>query len=375
MKNEFILIEDTTLREGEQTPGVSFNFSQKRKILEQLSLANVPYAEVGIAAMGNNSIQEIKDLVKDPFLPKLIGWNRGRKEDLDKSFDSGLTRVHIGLPSSEIHIKNTFKKDENWVIETAVELVEYSKKSGAEFISVSAEDMGRADINFLKKYSSYLEKAGASRMRLSDTIGCLNPEKTKAIVQNIKEVVPNLDLQMHMHNDLGLSLANCMAGVDAGARQVHATINGLGDRAGITSLHQIVVGLEMLTKYKTGIRIDRLYTLSQLLENFTKLDLAHNEPIVGRDVFSHESGIHVDGLLKEKSSFEVFDPVLLNREHKFVIGKHTGSSAVIHALEKLGVVISREEAKELLPDIRKYAAEKKFSILNDEELLAIVNKK
>lgn len=364
-----ILIEDSTLREGEQTPGVAFSEFQKRRILEGLAEANVKYAEVGIPVMGSIEFNAIKKLAEEPGLPKLIGWNRGVKEDLNRTFEAGLDALHIGLPSSDIHIKDKFNKDYHWVIETAVELIEYAKSQGATFISVSAEDMGRANIEFLKSYAKALEQAGASRMRLSDTVGCLTPNKVFEIVKTLRSEVKQLDFQLHMHNDFNLALANVLAGLEAGAGQVHVTINGLGDRAGIAALHQVVVALEVLAGYSTGIDLKKVYQLSKLVEEFTGLPIAHNEPIVGDLVFTHESGIHVDGMLKVKNSFEAFPPELVGREHQFVIGKHTGSRAIQHALESQKISVNREEAQKLIPFIREFSTITRSNV--QPEILAL----
>ncbi|MED4590507.1 LeuA family protein [Priestia flexa] len=367
-----ILIEDSTLREGEQTPGVAFSEYQKRNILEHLSKANIKYAEVGIPVMGSVEFKAIKSLSKQPGLPTLIGWNRGIKEDLDKTFEAGLTSLHIGLPSSDVHIKEKFKKDYNWVIETAIELVEYAKQQGAEFISVSAEDMGRANIDFLKQYAKALDQAGASRMRLSDTVGCLTPNKVSSIVKTLKEEVKGLNFQVHMHNDFNLALANVLAGVEAGAKQVHVTVNGLGDRAGITALHQVASAFEALSDYKTDINLKEIFKLSKIVEEYTGLPLSHNEPIVGDMVFTHESGIHVDGMLKVKHSFESFEPELVGREHSFIIGKHTGSSAIQHVLLEQGLDVSRDVAKNLIPLVREYCTLTKTSM--SPEILLVTAK-
>jgi homocitrate synthase NifV len=365
-----ILIEDSTLREGEQTPGVAFSEVQKRTILEKLAEANVEYAEVGIPIMGSTEFKTIKALSEQPNLPKLIGWNRGVKSDLDRTFEAGLDSLHIGLPSSDIHIKNKFKKDYEWVIDTAISLVEYAKSQGAKFISVSAEDMGRANIEFLKKYAKALEQAGATRMRLSDTVGCLTPARTNYIVSTLKQEVTNLKFQLHMHNDLGLALANVLAGLDAGAEQVQVTINGLGDRAGIVSLHQAATAIKLFTEYSTSVKLSDVYNLSKIVEGFTGLGISHNEPVVGELVFSHESGIHVDGILKSKDSFESYPPELVGRSHSFVIGKHTGSHAIQYVLAEQGYEITREDAQRLLPFIREYSTMLSSSI--EPEVLALL---
>ncbi len=352
MSKKCVLIEDSTLREGEQSPGVAFTEAQKRSIVQALAQAGVKHIEVGTPAMRSVEFMTIKALAQDLSDLTLIGWNRGVRADLDKTFESGLTALHIGLPSSDLHIKEKFGRDKNWVLDTAADLVTYAKSQGAKFISVSAEDIGRADLEFLKKYARTIQSAGASRMRLSDTIGCLTPHRVAEIVTTLKQTV-DIDLQLHMHNDLNLSLANVLSGVEAGATQVHVTINGLGERAGIAALHQVAVALHLLLDVETGIDLRQLVSLSELVAVYTKHPIAFNEPIIGKNVFTHESGIHVDGILKVKESFEPFPPELVDRQHQFVLGKHSGSHALEHILKEAGVKIDREQARTLIPLIRR----------------------
>ena len=214
--------------------------------------------------------------------------------------------------------------------------------------------MGRADPTFLGRYACAVAAAGASRLRLSDTVGCLAPERVTSIVKGIRRD-SDIPLQLHMHNDFGLAIANVLAGIQAGAEQVHTTINGLGERAGITSFHAAAVAIEVLLGMHTGIRLNKIPDLSALVASFTKFTIAHNEPIVGSNVFTHESGIHVNGMLHLAASFQPFDPVLVGRSHEFVLGKHTGSQAICHILSTGGVEVTRVEAKEMLPNFRDLA--------------------
>ncbi len=351
-----ILIEDTSLREGEQMARVVFTEKQKRQILDGLQEANVPYAEVGIPVMGAAELRDLLSIIKDYDEPVLIGWNRGMMNDLEHSARAGFRGVHIGIPTSQTHLQGQLKKDENWVIDTAGELVEFCIKEGMEVISVSAIDMSRSEISFLQKYAQALEQAGATRLRLSDTVGIFNPEKTREVVREIRKV-SNITLQMHMHNDYGLSLANMLAGVVEGAEQVQVTVNGLGERNGITALHQAAVALELMYGFDTGINLKALKPLAEVVAGFTNFPIANNEPIIGRGAFSHESGIHVDGMLKSQESFQAFDPKLVGREHEFVLGKHSGSSSLRWFLSQEGIEVSREEANELLPFVREFATE------------------
>lgn len=349
-----ILIEDTTLREGEQMARVVFTEDQKRRILDGLYEARVPYAEVGIPVMGAAELRDLLNLIRDYREPMLIGWNRGMRSDLEHSARAGFRGVHIGIPTSEAHLKGQLKKDTNWVLDVACELVEFCRQEGMEIISVSAIDMSRSKIDFLQEYARTLERAGATRLRLSDTIGIFTPEKTREVVRAIRSV-SNITLQMHMHNDYGLSLANMLAGVDEGAEQVQVTVNGLGERNGITALHQAAVALELLYNCETGINLKALLPLAREVANATHFPIANNEPIIGRGAFSHESGIHVDGMLKSRDSFQPFDPEIVGREHEFVLGKHSGSSALQWFLHQQGIEVTRDEAAELLPFVREFA--------------------
>jgi isopropylmalate/homocitrate/citramalate synthase len=362
-----ILIEDTCLREGEQMARVVLTEKQKRAILDGLQCCNVPYAEVGIPVMGSAELRDLLNLIRDYKDPMLIGWNRGMVSDLEHSARAGFRGVHIGIPTSQAHLQGQLKKDENWVIDTAGKLVEFSKNEGMEIISVSAIDMSRSKIEFLQKYAQALESAGATRLRLSDTVGVFNPEKTREVVLKIREV-SSIPLQMHMHNDYGLSLANMLAGVNAGAEQVQVTVNGLGERNGITALHQAVVALELMYGYDTGVNLKELLPLSELVAAFTNFPIANNEPVIGRGAFSHESGIHVDGMLKSQESFQPFDPTLVGRHHEFVLGKHSGSSSLQWFLRQEGIDVTREEAADLLPFVREFATENNGSF--DPKFLA-----
>ena len=356
-----ILVEDTTLREGEQMARVVFTEKQKREILEGLKEANVTYAEVGIPVMGASELRDLMNIIKDYEHPMLIGWNRGMIKDLEQSAKAGFRGVHIGIPTSEAHLQGQLKKDKSWVIDTAAKLCEFCLKEGMEVISVSAIDMSRSEISFLQEYALALENAGATRLRLSDTVGIFNPEKTTEVVTKIREV-SKIPLQMHMHNDYGLSLANMLAGVVAGAEQVQVTVNGLGERNGITALHQAAVALELMYGFDTGINLKALYPLAQIVAKYTHFPIANNEPIVGRGCFSHESGIHVDGMLKSRESFQAFDPRFVGRDHEFILGKHSGSSSVRWFMKEQGIEVTREEAAELLPFIREFAAEQGGSL-------------
>ena len=223
-----VVLDDSTMREGEQAPGVSFSPAEKVTLARELQSLGIPMCEVGIPAMGGIEGEAVEAVVRENLDIRLVGWNRGRREDLDESFALGLTSVHIGLPASDHHLKRRLGKSRAWVIETMQELVEYATSTGG-WVSVSAEDAGRADLEFLVAYARAVEEAGAARMRVSDTVGILDPFGTYELFDTLVAEVPGLAFEAHMHNDFGFATANTFAAVRAGAQHAQGTVNGLGD--------------------------------------------------------------------------------------------------------------------------------------------------
>jgi homocitrate synthase NifV len=214
--------------------------------------------------------------------------------------------------------------------------------------------VSRTDPAFLAEYARAVHEAGATRLRLSDSVGGALPEQIAGLVRSVAAAAP-IDVQLHMHNDFGLALANVLAGLRSGATMVHVTVNGLGDRAGIASLHQVAAALELLLDIPTGIDLTALPEVSRLVAELSGTMPALNEPIIGEVVFTHESGIHVDGLLKAPDSFALLDPSRVGRAHSFVLGKHSGSQALQHVLSGAGVAVDRDDARQLLPLVRELA--------------------
>lgn len=361
-----ILIEDSTLREGEQSPGVAFSTAQKLGIAERLAAAGIGAIEVGTPAMGGPEEEAIRHLVAANLPLRLIGWNRGRKEDLQRSFDCGLDSVHIGLPASDVHLKDKFSRDRSWVIEQMQVLVDFAKQNGA-WVSVSAEDSGRADADFLVEYATAVNAAGADRMRVSDTVGVLDYAATESLFKRLSTAVP-LPLQAHMHNDYGMSTANALAAVRGGARHVHGTVNGLGERAGITALDELVFVLEKFAGISTGVRTELLAELSDYVAAASGRPLPANKPVTGQAMFEHESGIHVDGMLKLATSFEAYPPEAVGRERRVVIGKHTGTGAVQHVLAALGINAERDDLEPTVQRIRHEAVRLGRALTSEEVL-------
>lgn len=363
-----VLVEDTTLREGEQSPGVAFSTDEKIEIVRLLHELGIQAVEVGTPAMGGPEADAIKRLVAASLPIRLIGWNRGRKSDLDASFECGVDSVHIGLPASDHHLERKFHKSREWVVETMQELVAYAKTQRA-WVSVSAEDVGRADADFLVEYAKATAAAGADRLRMSDTVGVLDPFKAYELFKQITDGVP-LPVQAHMHDDFGLATANTLAAVKGGARHVHVTVNGLGERAGIGSLDEVVLGLERHLGIETGIRKEGLRELADFVARASGRPIPPSKPITGDAVFAHESGIHVEGVLKLADTFEPIMPESVGGSREIVIGKHSGSGALQHVLAEHGIEVDRAALGPVLEAVRYQATQQKRALTADE-LIAV----
>jgi len=349
MEDFYIL--DTTLRDGEQTPGVDFTMDEKLEIATMLDKAGVGVIEVGTPAMGQEEIQIIKKINDLGLKCELITWNRLSKSDIDSSIKTGIKNVHIGVPVSDIHIYNKLKKSREWIMETLKELVTYALDKGCK-VSVGAEDASRADLDFLIEFYKTAESLGVCRVRYADTVGALDPFTVYENIKIIRSEI-NIDIDFHGHNDFGMATANALAACRAGAKYISATVNGIGERAGNTSLEEIVASLKYIGKYKTNFDMKQIPVLSKYVEKASGIKLSKNKPLVGEAVFSHESGIHVDGLLKDRRTYEFIDPTEIGRESEFVLGKTSGKASVKNAMEKLGMKLDDDKISKMLEKVRK----------------------
>lgn len=363
-----IILEDTTLRDGEQSPGVAFSRESKIAIHDSLVEAGVRWIEVGIPAMGGEELDTIKEILERGSKATLIAWNRGVKEDVEQSIRLGFKAIHIGLPTSNIHLQDSIKQDRKWLLVQAENLIKFAKDKDV-FVSISAEDVGRTELDFLQEYASHVQQAGADRLRLSDTIGILTPEKYVNIIKKIKNA-SSIALQCHAHNDFGLATANTIAGLMAGATYFHVTVNAMGERAGMPDLAQVVMALKHLYGIELGIDTTKLKDLSRLVCSASNAGYAPWHPIVGDNIFSHESGIHVKGTLKNSATFEPFSSEEVSGERKIVVGKHSGRSSIEYALSQYRINATEQELSDCLQHVRAKAM--KFGrALNDGELLEI----
>lgn len=363
-----IIIDDTTLRDGEQTAGVVFSLEEKVRIARMLDEIGVGEIECGIPAMGREEQESIKSLVDLGLGARLITWNRAVIADIQASIDSGVKAVDISLSVSDIHIQRKLRKDRNWVKEQLKSALGFAKQHDL-YVSIGGEDASRADLGFLVELMRTAKNLGADRFRFCDTLGVLDPFTTYEKVRYLAEEV-DLDLEVHTHDDLGMATANALAGIRAGARFVNTTVNGLGERAGNAALEEVVMALKHACGVELPIDTRRLVELSKLVGEASCRPVPEWKAVVGEKVFSHESGLHADGVLKDPGNYEGYDPAEVGLRRHLVIGKHSGSHGLQNRMKGLGVDLKPFEAGALMTSVRNVAQGNKRP-LSDKDLLQI----
>jgi 2-isopropylmalate synthase len=378
-----IQIFDTTLRDGEQSPGFSMNLTEKLRMAEQLELLGVDVMEAGFPIASDGDFEAVREISKRITNCQVAGLSRIRETDISRAWEAiqyaKMPRIHTFVATSDIHLKYKLNKSREEVLDDAIKGVTFAR-SLCNTIEFSAEDASRSDKDFLCKIFEEVIRAGATIINIPDTVGYAVPEEFGALVRYIKTNVPNIDdaiISVHCHNDLGLAVANSLTAIQNGAEQVECTINGIGERAGNASLEELVMALAVRQSfYETETAIDtrQLFPSSQLLIKITGNDVQPNKAIVGKNAFAHEAGIHQDGVLKNPLTYEIMTPQTVGvPSNQLVLGKHSGRRALNDRLKGLGYQLTTDEVNCVYTDFTKMADKKKI-ILDDDLRFLVKNK-
>lgn len=376
-----IYIFDTTLRDGEQTPGVSLNIREKLIIAKQLDKLGVDCIEAGFPMASPGDFESVKAVAEVVKHAEVAGLSRANKEDIDRCWEAvkhaKKPRIHTFIATSPIHMQYKLKMEPEQVIEAAVAAVKHAK-SYVENVEFSAEDAFRSEVPFLCKLLEKVIDAGATTVNLPDTVGYATPKEYGAFIKSVKEGVSNIDkarISVHCHNDLGLAVANSLSAVENGARQVECTINGLGERAGNASMEELVMSLYTRNDYynfETNIVKKEIYRSSNLVSRLTGIIIQPNKAIVGKNAFAHESGIHQDGVLKNRETYEIMNPEMIGvPAETLVLGKHSGRSGFKAKLHELGYDLEGDRLNDLFAKFKDLCDKKKE--IKDEDLIALVD--
>jgi homocitrate synthase NifV len=363
-----VLIDDTTLRDGEQTAGVVFSNHEKMRIAKLLDEVGVYQIEVGIPAMGGDEANTIRQIVDLNLNASILAWNRAVIGDLEASLECGVNAVAISMSASDIHIEHKLQKSRQWVLDQISQCVEFAKRHDL-YVSVNAEDASRADLEFLLRFAAAAKEAGADRLRFCDTLGILDPFDTYNVISFLIKQT-GIDIEMHTHDDFGMATANALAGIKAGATYVNTTVNGLGERAGNAALEEVVMALKYIGKVELGMRTERFRELSEYVASASARSIPAWKSIVGTNVFAHESGIHADGVIKNPLNYEAFAPEDVGLERQIVVGKHSGSRTIYRKFQEFGLELSHEDCAALLEMVRSTAVELKRALF-DKELMYV----
>ncbi len=369
MSQRRIRIFDTTLRDGEQTPGVSLTAEDKMEIARQLNQLGVDVIEAGFPSSSEGERKIVKDIAKAGLNSEICALSRCTKADIDAAINCEVDVIHVFIPTSPVQMKYAVNLTPEQVLSSAVESIEYVKKHGFK-CEFSPMDATRSEMRFLKQICQAAQKAGMDSLNVPDTVGIMIPKTNFKLIEELKTVV-TVPISTHCHDDFGMAVANSLAAVEAGAAQVHVAVNGLGERAGNASLEEVVMALHMLYKFKTGVNTRLLYSTSRMVASITGITVQANKAIVGENAFAHESGIHTRGVTEKPLTFEPIKPELVGRRRKLVAGKLAGTRGIKAELEEIGIHPTEEQLKEIVQRVKELGD--KGKMVTDADLLALTS--
>ena len=365
-----IHIIDTTLRDGEQAPGVVFSLNEKLRIAELLDKAGVPELEIGTPAIGHDEIETMKAIVNTGFKFKTLAWCRAKTEDIDAAYKTKTDAINISLPVSSIHLR-AMGKNQKWIKQTMAEMIDYAS-SRFEYVSIGAQDASRTDISLLIDLTGYAQQLGVKRVRIADTVGCLNPITTTKLFKKLTKHFPDFDFEFHGHDDLGMATANTFCAINAGAKSASVTVNGLGERAGNAALEQVVVALSINGYKKHGINTKIFHELCEFVSFSSNIPIPDNKPIMGSKCLLHESGIHTNLLVKDKKTYQIIEAANVGRsELDYIFGKHCGKAGLIFFLESKGYKLTTDNYDKILDQVKKHSSDIKRGLTGHEVITLV----
>ena len=363
-----IEILDSTLREGEQTPGVSFTLDQKIALAKRLDAFGVDFIELGHPAVSPDVYEAVVSLNELDLKAKKMAHGRASKSDINDVAAIGVGWMGIFFGTSPLSLKHKFNVTKSEALDRIETSVKYGKDKGLK-LRFTAEDASRTDLDYLIQVGQLVQKAGVDRFSLADTVGCLTPTKMKGLVS---QMVSELDIPIHVHchNDFGMATANALSALEAGAQCVDVAINGLGERCGLPPLAEVVIALTNIYKVNGNWNLGLIPELSELTKAFSNLDSNANQPIVGKNAFTHKSGLHVKAVVKGPESYEAISPELVYRKRHFVIDKYTGNFALNNRLIHMGISVTPKELDRILIEIKSHPEKLNW---NDKDLISLTN--
>lgn len=365
-----IKILDTTLREGEQSAGVFFTVEEKLAIAKMLDEFGVDIIEAGAPAVSVKIAQAVKTIAHAGLRAKILAHARPLISEIDQVIDCKVNQIGLFLASSNLHLKERLHMTKKEAIDLSVKGIKYAKRYKLE-VRYTPEDATRTEIGYLLEICKKAKQAGADRIGIADTVGVEEPENYGSLIKTIVREI-DIPVEVHCHNDLGLALANALSGIQNGASYASVTINGIGERTGITDLAELVMALKVIYKEEMKYNLKMLPKLSSCIEKLSSIYMADNKPIVGNNAFSHKAGLHTDAVLKNPKTFEVYDPQIINRSRSIIVDRYAGKRALANKLENFGLKVPDEELLKILKAVKEYGD--KHRIVHDSDILDIVER-